>query len=153
MKRSNPSRCRAATAALAFAIAVAGAAHAVEETPMEIAGGTMVTTDKAKALFDAGATFIDARVANEYAEEHIKGAKNVLYKETFPKVARTDPADTFDVAKLPADKGTAMVFYCNGSPCWKGYKGAAEAIKAGYQKINWYRDGIPAWKAAGYPVE
>jgi len=46
-----------------------------------------------------------------------------------------------------------MVFYCNGSPCWKGYKGAVEAIKVGYQKVNWYRDGIPAWKAAGHPVE
>jgi rhodanese-related sulfurtransferase len=153
MRRPSPWTKIGAAAVVAVALAATGAAYAVEETPMDFPGGTMVTTDKAKALFDAGAVFIDARVPNEYAEEHIKGAKNVLYKETFPKVAKTDPADTFDPAKLPADKGTAMVFYCNGSPCWKGYKGAAEAVKAGYTKVNWYRDGIPAWKAAGYPVE
>lgn len=95
-------------------------ARAVEETPNSIAGGALVNVDQAKALSDKGTLFVDTRVAAEYAEKHIKGAVNVPFKETFPKVAKTDAADTFDLSKLPADKAKAMVFYCNGSPCWKG---------------------------------
>lgn len=128
-------------------------AQAAEETPMSIEGGTYVSVEQAKEQFDKGVMFVDARVAAEYAEKHIKGAVNVVYKETHPRVAQTDPADTFDVAKLPPDKTKTLVFYCNGSPCWKGYKGAAVAIKSGYTQVYWFRDGLPAWVAKGYPVE
>jgi len=120
---------------------------------MSIPGGTMVDADKAKSLYDQGALFVDTRVAAEYAEKHIKGAINVVYKETHPKVSTIDPADKFDLSKLPEDKNKKMVFYCNGSPCWKGYKGAAAAIKAGYKEVYWFRDGMPAWEAKGYPTE
>ena len=129
------------------------AALAVEETPMSIVGGTFVNVEKAKEQFDKGALFVDARVAGEYAEKHVKGAANVVFKEKFAKVSKLDPGDSFDLPKLPADKNKPMVFYCNGSPCWKGYKGADAAIKAGYKQIYWFRDGLPAWSAKGYPTE
>ncbi len=128
-------------------------ALAVEETPMSIPGGTYVSTDQAKQLFDKGAVFVDSRVAAEYAEQHIKGAIGVVYKEKHSKVSTVDPADSMDLSKLPADKAQALVFYCNGSPCWRAFKGASAAIKAGYGQVFWYRDGMPAWKAAGHPVE
>jgi rhodanese-related sulfurtransferase len=129
------------------------AALAAEETPMSIHGGTHVDVAKAKALYDKGVLFEDARVPQEYAEKHIKGAINVVYKEVHKKESKVDPKDEFDLAKLPADKGKAMVFYCNGSPCWRGYKGAAAAIKAGYKNVHWFRDGMPAWEGKGYPAE
>lgn len=138
---------------IAFFLAVLPVAQAVEQLPMSIPGGTYVTEDQGKELFDKGVKFIDARVAAEYADEHIKGATNVIYKETFAKESKTAPSDTFDAAKLPANKDQPLVFYCNGSPCWKGYKAAAVAIKSGYKKVYWLRDGIPAWKAKGYPTE
>ncbi len=128
-------------------------AWAVEETPMTIPGGTMVTTDQAKEQLDKGAKFIDNRVAAEYAEKHIKGAMNVVFKEKYAKESKLDPEDKYDMSKLPTDKNAAIVFYCNGSPCWKGYKGADAAIKAGYKKVFWYRDGLPAWSAKGLPTE
>ena len=137
-------------ASLAFA---SGQALAVEETPNSIPGGTFVSVDQAKTQFDKGAVFVDARVAAEYAEKHIKGAINVVFKEVHKKVGKLDPKDSFDLTKLPADKNKAMVFYCNGSPCWRGYKGADAAIKAGYKKVSWFRDGLPAWEAKGLPTE
>lgn len=132
---------------------IAPVALAAEETPQSIPGGTLVTTDQAKEQFDKGARFVDTRVAAEYAEKKIKGAINVVYKEKFARESRVDAEDTFDLAKLPSDKNAAVVFYCNGSPCWKGYKGAAAAIKAGYKKAYWYRDGLPAWTSKGLPTE
>jgi len=128
-------------------------ALAVEETPQRIPGGTMVSAEKAKALYDNGTSFVDTRVASEYAEKHIKGAINVPYKEKFARVSKVDSEDSFNVGGLPLDKNKSLVFYCNGSPCWKSYKGATEAIKAGYTQVHWFRDGIPAWEDKHYPTE
>ena len=128
-------------------------AQAVEETPKVIPGGVSVSVDQAKAQFDKGTLFIDARVAAEYAEKHIKGAKNIPFKEAYTKESKTSTVDSFDASKLPVDKTKPVVFYCNGSPCWKGYKAAAAAIKLGYKQVYWFRDGAPAWDAKGYPTE
>ena len=126
---------------------------AAEELPTSIPGGTYVTEAQGKELFDKGTLFMDARVAAAYADEHVKGAINVVYKETRPKGSRTAPTDTFNLAKLPADKAKPMVFYCNGSPCWKGHKAAAAAIKAGYKHVYSMREGMPGRKVKGYPAE
>lgn len=127
---------------------------AFADTPDGLKGATLVDAAKAKSLIDGGAKAIDARVANEYAEAHIKGAMSVPYKEKSTKAADFDASqDSFDLSKLPADKNAAMVFYCNGAECWKGYKAAAASVKAGYKTVYWFRLGMPAWKAAGFPTE
>lgn len=128
-------------------------AAAVEETPTSIPGGTYVTAAQAKEQFDKGALFVDSRVPAEFAEEHIKGAVSIVYREKHGRVSTIAPEDSMDLAKLPTDKSKALVFYCNGSPCWRGYKGALSAINAGHSNVYWFRDGLPAWKAAGHPVE
>ena len=113
-----------------------------------------MTAEQAKKLVDAGTPIIDARVANEYAESHIKGAKSVPYREKSAKAPNFDPKeDSFDLAKLPADKDAALIFYCNAGECWKSYKASKVALDAGYKKIHWLRGGIPEWKSKGYPVE
>lgn len=146
-------RTTAALSAFLLAFLSVPAALASEETPMSIPGGTMVDAVKAKAQMDKGAVMVDARVAAEFAEKHIKGAINVVFKEVNKKVAKLDPKDEFDMKKLPADKAKALVFYCNGSPCWRGYKAADASIKAGYKNVFWFRDGLPAWEEKGYPTE
>ncbi len=139
--------------AAALLIVTASPAFAAN-TPESLNGATVVNADKAKELMAGGAKMIDTRVAAEFAEAHIKGAINVPYKEKSAKAADFDAAqDSFDLAKLPADKNAAIITQCNGAECWKSYKGAVAAIKAGYKKIYWFRDGFPAWKAKGYPVE
>jgi len=124
------------------------------ETPASLKGAEVVDAAKAKSLMDGGAKMIDTRVANEYAEAHIKGAINVPYKEKSAKAADFDASqDNFDVSKLPADKNAAIITQCNGPECWKSYKGAVAAIKAGHKKVYWLRGGLPEWKAKGLPVE
>lgn len=124
------------------------------DTPASLSGATLVDAAKAKSLMDCGAAMIDARVANEYAEAHIKGAANVPYKEKSAKSVDFDASqDSFDISKLPADKNAGVIFQCNGAECWKSYKASAMAIKNGYKKVYWFRGGFPEWKAKGYPVE
>ena len=128
--------------------------QAIADTPESLNGAKLVDAAKVKSLIESGVMVIDARVANEYAESHIKGAINVPYKEKSAKSLDFDASmDSFDLGKLPADKTTAMIFYCNGPECWKSYKASTAAIKAGYKNIYWYRLGIPDWKAKGNPTE
>lgn len=138
--------------ALFLTLAVGAASAAV--TPASLSGATVVTPEQARDLQARGAVIVDVRSAAEYAEGHIDGAINVPYKEKSAKAADFDAAlDSVDLAKLPADKGAAIVTYCNGPDCWKSYKGAIAAIKAGYSKVNWLREGLPGWKAKGLPVK
>jgi rhodanese-related sulfurtransferase len=127
---------------------------AFADTPDSLKGAILVDVAKAKSLVDAGIMVIDARVANEYAESHIKGAVSVPYKEKSAKAVDFDASqDSIDLSKLPADKNKAILVYCNGPECWKSYKASIAAIKAGYKTVYWFRLGIPEWKAKGYPTE
>ena len=124
------------------------------QTPDSIPGVTAITAEKAKAMVESGVLIVDARVANEYVEQHIKGAKNIPYKENSAKsVDFNAKLDSFDLSKLPSDKDTSVIFYCNAGECWKSYKACVAAVKAGYKSVYWLRGGIPEWKAKGFPVE
>ncbi len=124
------------------------------ETPAKLDGATLATADKVKELMGKGATVVDTRVANEYADSHIKGAINVPYKEKSAKAADFDASqDSWDMSKIPADKGAHLVLYCNAGECWKSYKSAKMAVKAGYKNVYWFRGGMPEWKSKGFPTE
>jgi rhodanese-related sulfurtransferase len=127
---------------------------AFADTPDSLKGATVVDAVKVKSLMDSGVMVIDARVANEYAESHIKGAMNIPYKEKSAKAVDFDAKqDSIDLSKFPANKNTPMVIYCNGPECWKSYKASTAAIKAGYKTVYWFRLGIPEWKTKGFPTE
>lgn len=140
--------------ACVLTIAASAVSAFASETPASLAGVTLVTAEQAKKLLEGGVPLIDTRVANEYAYEHVKGAQSVPYKEKSAKNVNFDPKeDSFDLAKLPAEKNAPLIFYCNAGECWKSYKASKVAVDAGYQKVNWLRGGIPEWKTKGYPVE
>lgn len=138
----------------AAAFAMASVATQAAETPASLAGATVVTAEKVKDLQGKGAVVVDTRVANEYAEAHIKGAISVPYKEKSAKAPNFDPSqDSFDLSKLPSDRNAVIVMYCNGGECWKSYKASKVAVDAGYKKIHWFRGGFPEWKSKGFPIE
>ncbi len=139
--------------ALVVGMMMSGAAQA-GDTPPTLAGAKLVNAaDVAKAQ-SSGAAVIDARVASEYADGHIKGALNVPYREKSEKAVNFDASqDEFNLAKLPADKAAPVVIYCNGPECWKSFKASTVAIKAGYTNVLWYREGFPNWKSEERPTE
>jgi len=124
------------------------------DTPEVLPGAQVVNADTVAKAAAAGAKLIDARVASEYAEGHLKGAINIPYREKSAKSVDFDASqDEFDLSKLPSDKSAPMVIYCNGPECWKSFKASTAAIKAGYTNILWYQAGFPDWKSKGLPVE
>ncbi len=136
-------------------VLASGALTAVAaETPATLVGAKVVAAPEVKKMLDAGTPVIDTRVAAEFAEKAIKGAKSVPYKEKSAKEVGFDPSkDDFDLAKIPQDKAAPIVFYCNAGECWKSYKASVAAIKAGYTKVFWFRGGMPDWVAAGLPTQ
>jgi len=139
--------------ALALTLGLAVTASAAD-TPATLKGATLVSAAEVKAMLGKGVPVIDTRVAAEYAEKTILGAKSVPYKEKSAKdVAFDATQDSFDLTKLPADKAAPVVFFCNAGSCWKSYKASVVAIKAGYAKVQWFRGGLPEWVAAGLPTQ
>jgi ABC-type phosphate/phosphonate transport system substrate-binding protein/rhodanese-related sulfurtransferase len=124
-------------------------------TPRSLPGATMVTADQVADIVNTkGGILYDTRTSEEYNIRHIKGAKFLPYVEKSVKEVGFDATkDTFDVSKLPQDKNVPVVFACNGAECWKSYKAAALAHKAGHRQVYWFRGGFPEWSLAGMPTE
>jgi len=121
---------------------------------VSIAGATVVKAREVRDLMARGAILYDTRIPVEYDEEHIVGARHLPYTER----SRKDPefeaaADHFDLAGLPQNKSTPIIFQCNGPECWKSYKATVAAVRAGYKNVYWFRGGYPEWRIAGYPLE
>ena len=55
----------------------------------------------------------------------------------------------YDVAELPADKATRLVFYCANEQCGASHTAAARAVIAGYRDVRLFKGGIAGWKNAG----
>lgn len=122
---------------------VAGTALAGEESPMTVNGATTVDVAKAKELFEAGVVFVDPRRDSDWEAGRIPGAVHLELKSNFNE------------ANLSAAVGKEdpVVFYCNGPKCARAAEASEMAVGWGYTKVNYFRDGFPAWQAAGNPVE
>ena len=139
-------------------MAATGLSHAADappETPTAApAGVKLVNAKQVQELQAKGAIIVDTRKASEYGEGSIKGAISVPYDpEKSAKAADFDSSqDKFDMSKL-SDKNAAIVVFCNSGTCFKSYKAAVVLAKNGYKNVNWYRDGVPDWKARKLPME
>lgn len=120
-----------------------GSAMAAGLSPENISGATTVDSAKAKQLFDSGAAFIDTRRNSDWDAGRIPDAIYLELKSNYTE------------ASLSAEvgKGDPLVCYCNGHKCKRSSVCSEKAVGWGFSKVYYYRDGFPAWKAAGYPVE
>jgi rhodanese-related sulfurtransferase len=115
-----------------------------KDMPASIPGAKVVSTaDALKMLKEKKVVFLDNRIKTQYDTEHIAGAK-LFFCDTLmdkPETAKT------------LDKDKEYLVYCNGTHCWRSPAVAMMLSHLGFKNLYWYRDGIPAWKKAGNPVE
>src|SRR5258706_123752 len=153
IKQHGRGRAAGLLGGLILGLGVLSSAWAAD-TPDALAGVKIVSAEEALKMFGRGVPLIDTRVASEYADKTIKGAKSVPYREKSAKEVKFDRSkDEFDLSKLPSDKGAPLVFFCNSGECWKSYKASVVARDAGYKQINWLRGGMPDWVAKGLPTQ
>ena len=122
-------------------LSATGAAAA--ESPFEVPGATTVNAAKAKALHGRGVPFVDVRAVADWNIGHIPGAVHLELKEVFSEAALL----------RVVGKGTEVVILCEGPKCLRSSKASAKAVSWGFTRVYYFRDGFPAWRAAGYPVE
>ncbi|WP_412480378.1 rhodanese-like domain-containing protein [Azonexus sp. IMCC34839] len=91
-----------------------------------------------KKLLDekAAITLIDSRPKErKYDKGHIPGAVS-LPDSQFDKLA---------AERLPADKNSALYFYCEGLTCKLSSDSAEKAVKLGYTNVKVVPEGYPLW--------
>ena len=129
----------AGIAALCGSVAV----MAADVSPETVTGATTVDSAKAKELFDSGAVFVDVRSDKDWAGGRIPDAVHIELKKAYNE----------ESLGAAAKKTDPVVVYCNGHSCLRSAKASEQAVSWGFTSIYYYRDGYPAWKAAGYPTE
>jgi len=117
--------------------------YASDLSPESVSGATTVDAAQAKQLFDDEALFIDTRKDKDWDAGRVPGAEHLDIKKAL----------TADSLAAVAGKDEAIVMYCNGHKCMRSSKASAMAVEWGYSKVYYFRDGFPAWKDSGYPVE
>ncbi len=127
-----------------FTILFNASIWAASESPMTVDGATTVNASEAKTLFDSQALFVDVRKDSDWDAGRIPGAVHLDNK----KGAFTEAALANEISK-----DEKVVIYCNGPSCPRSAKGSESAVSWGFKNVYYFRDGYPAWKAAGYPVE
>ncbi|MEF2552092.1 PQQ-dependent catabolism-associated CXXCW motif protein [Aurantimonas sp. A2-1-M11] len=130
--------------------------------PATLAGGTVIDTEEAERLHEAGVVFVDVLPRAPRPKNLPAGT---LWR---PKPRNDIPGSLWLVdtgyGELPpameaylmdglerasgGDKSRPLVIYCDRD-CWMSYNAAKRAIRAGYSAVHWYPDGVQGWSEAG----
>ncbi|WP_290663884.1 rhodanese-like domain-containing protein [Ignavibacterium sp.] len=97
---------------------------------------------KAYQLYLQGAKFIDARMPEEFAEGHIKGAINIPFDgdESYRDILKT------------IGKDEIIVTYCSGTECDLSILLGDELFEKGYKRVYIFFGGWNDWLEKGYPI-
>jgi rhodanese-related sulfurtransferase len=100
-------------------------------------------------------------VTVEYIKKIVAGNSKTVLIDSRPKKRKYDkghipgaisiPDTEFDkqLAMLPEDKSTPLIFYCGGLKCKLSMKSSKKAMAAGYTSVRYFPTGFPSWKEAG----
>jgi rhodanese-related sulfurtransferase len=112
--------------------------------PVKVAKEDLVDYAYVRKLVDAGGgnfVLIDSRPLPRFQQGTIPGAINVPY-----------PAWDKVVNRLPADKNTQLVFFCQGVTCQMSPLSQRKAVALGYTNTKVYHQGVPEWETKDYLV-
>ena len=106
---------------------------------------TAVSLSAAAEKFTEGhALFVDARPANFYEQEHIKGAVNI-------------PLPLFDIVYLmelgEEERSKEIIVYGRNISRLYDEQVARKLRLRGHEHVKILQGGLPAWKKTGYPIE
>lgn len=106
---------------------------------------TDVTLAQAKAMWDEGVTFIDARPDRDFAAGRVAGAIHIT-PGGFSKPEAVEQLKYLDMEK-------PLVVYCTGGDCHDSHNLVALLEQFGFKKCHVLTDGYPAWEKAGYDID
>lgn len=86
---------------------------------------------------------IDVRQSDFFDYGHIQGSINIPLEAI---------ADSSIVLINNLKKKSAVILYCNGISCGRGYEAVLALMKRGVTNAKIYPGGWPEWKSCGLPV-
>ena len=101
-----------------------------------------IKIDKAYQLYKQGVKFIDARMPEEYAEGHIKGAINIPF----------DGDESYRNILNSFSKDEILVTYCSGTECDLSILLGDELFEKDFKKVYIFFGGWNDWVERGYPI-
>ena len=110
--------------------------------PVKVAKGDLVDYAFVKKLVDQGKgnfMLVDSRPLPRFQQGTIPNAVNIPY-----------PAWDKVVNRLPQDKETMVVFFCQGVTCQMSPLSQRKAIGLGYKNTKVYHEGVPEWQTRDY---
>lgn len=107
--------------------------------------GLMIDAKAAKAFFDQGVIFLDARIQLEFDAGHVPQAY-LLNSSMFGTPAA-------DEAMKALDPSQPVVIYCGGGDCDASKNVAILLQQAGFRQLHIIEKGYPEWKELGFPIE
>jgi rhodanese-related sulfurtransferase len=110
--------------------------------PVKVAKEDLVDYVYVKKLVDQGAgsfMLIDSRPLPRFQQGTIPGSVSIPYP-TWDKV----------VSRLPADKNTQLVFFCQGVTCQMSPLSQRKAIALGFKNTKVYHEGVPEWQTRDF---
>ncbi|MFQ6615045.1 MAG: rhodanese-like domain-containing protein [Fidelibacterota bacterium] len=109
--------------------------------PDSLAGIHLINLKQAKAYFDQGLPFIDAREVEDFEQGHISGA--FASNNFMELIFRLDTLQTRD---------DLLITYCDDAECGLSKNLAYDLQASGFTHILVFEGGWQLWLDAGYPV-
>lgn len=100
--------------------------------------------EELRGLLPENALLIDARHRDSYRRGHLPGARNLPWGDA----GKLLPALRDEVSPQ-----TTLVVYCSGYGCEDSFLLAERLLRDGYRDVRVFEGGVPAWRAAGLPLE
>jgi len=88
---------------------------------------------------EGAVTVLDVRPPDEFALGHVSGAVNIPLRALKERLAEIDPDQE-------------IVAYCRGEYCVLSFEAVALLRARGF-KVRRLEEGLPEWRAAGFPVK
>jgi rhodanese-related sulfurtransferase len=120
----------------------AGRLAEVERAAREYLGGDVEgigRTELVERVRVGDLVVVDVRPAAEYAAGHLRGARSIPIEELERRLG-----------ELPPDR--EVVAYCRGPYCLLSDEALSLLLKHGFRARR-LSEGLPEWRAAGYPVD
>lgn len=124
--------------------AASAAAKPAEKEPFKLVG-----VDDVAAKLEAQKK--DKKV--QFAVFDANGKETRQKEGVIPTAVLLPSSSEYDLALLPKDMATPVVFYCANEKCTASHTAAKRAAAAGHTDVAVLSPGIAGWVKAGKPVE
>lgn len=135
-----------ATALAAASALVAAPALACDGEKGQVASIGTVNVEQLAAKLDLTAK---TKAVTKVAVFDANSEKTRTEKGIIPTAILLPSSSDYDLALLPKDKASDVVFYCAAERCSSAKTAAQRALEAGYSKVSVMPEGIAGWVKAG----